>query len=179
MFESTCTEDTAAHSSPYCGIGSWTTQLRSRAPLRNASWDTGVSPPLFACAPEGFCGFTARLSNNIRTHLIALRRNFCQSRGIIRLCKGLFITLFLTHGLDLGKYLSGWSHLTASKWSLSSFVAHHLQKVRYHSRLCSSVIYAQLSFMHERTGQLFDSCELMFEYIALLFLQTSNVINCA
>lgn len=47
--------------------------------------------------------------------------------------------------------LAGWSHPSGSNCSLSSCVGHHSQMVRNHSRLRSSVIYAQQSFMHERT----------------------------
>lgn len=92
---STCPGDTAVHPSPHCGIG-------RRAPLRNASWDTGESPAVFA--PEGFSSFRGHASSKKRRLFdsLALEEKLLSVTRISTRLRGTPISSFLTHGSDLG-----------------------------------------------------------------------------
>lgn len=147
-------EDTAAHPSPHCRIGSWITQLRRRAPLRKRVMGYGRTAAASRMYTWGLVWiFTAKTNKTLwSTDFYFLRRNFYKSAGIIHISPrdSYFFPSYARFELQSW---AGWSHPAASRWSWSCCVVHHSQMVRNHSRWCRSVILTRCRvFVHERTN---------------------------
>lgn len=168
LFVNTCPEDTAAHPS-HCGIG-------RRAPLRNASWDTGESPALFACTPEGLCWFCG--------HALPKKKH---GSLIYRLWEETFVSHpeLYASARDSISFISNTRR--GSRWRVGRMVSSECCKLFVVILCCSSLTngkktfhaYADVLFTRSRVlrmnGQS-DTCQWTAE--CMLFVRTFDVIYC-
>ena len=152
-------EDTAAHPSPHCGIGSWITQLRRRAPLRKRVMGyrrTAAASRMYTWGLVWI--FTTKTNKTLWStdffFFFLKEETFYKSAGIIHISPrdSYYFSSYARFGSSW-RLRAGWFHPAASRWSWSCCVVHHSQMVRNHSRWCRSVILTACRvFVHERTN---------------------------
>lgn len=97
-------EDTAAHPSPHCGIGSWVNQLRRRAPLRKRVMGYGRTAAASRMYTWGLVWiFTAKTNKTLWT--TDFFWTFINQRELHTYLQGTLISFLLTHGLDRAEEL--------------------------------------------------------------------------